>query len=250
MIEERAPGRASLLFSTILRSSCSSQNSSESFLLEPVLSGEIALPAGNVAEPFADAEDIADVAVAARTEDGHAGELYELTGPRLLPFAEAVGEIAQAADREVRYVPISVEQFAPVPTQDEVPPEFTALLTYLFTEALDGRSAHMTDGVQRILGSEPRDFTGCTRDTTAPMPLEAPVTTTPQSCQDSPFILGFFPDLAGPSRERFDSPQPHFFQFSRNLTPRHLLQAHQLRAVLCIRGGTGSPVRAIAVLEV
>ena len=195
MIEEGAPGRASLLFSTILRSSCSSQNFSESFLLEPVLSDEIALPAGNVAEPFVDAEDIADVV--ALTEDGHAGELYELTGSRLLPFAEAVGEIAQAADREVRYVPLSVEQFASAPTQDEVPPEFTALLIYLLTEALDGRSAHMTDGVQRILGGEARDFTYCTRETIAPMLLEAPVTTATQPCKYSPFIFDFSRILQG-----------------------------------------------------
>jgi uncharacterized protein YbjT (DUF2867 family) len=126
MVEEKASGRAPLLFSTILRSGCFSQNFSqnvsENYFLELVFSGEIALPAGNVATPFVDAEDIANVAIAALTEDGHAGELYELTGLRLLTFAEAVGEIAQAADREVRYVPISVEQFASALTQDEVPP--------------------------------------------------------------------------------------------------------------------------------
>jgi len=84
---------------TILRSSWFSQNFSEDYMLEPVLGGEVALPAGNMPEPFVDADDIADVAVAALTEDGHGGRLYELTGPRLLTFAEAVGEIAQAAGR-------------------------------------------------------------------------------------------------------------------------------------------------------
>ena len=79
---------------TIVRCSWFAQNFSEGFLLEPVLAGELALPVGDVREPFVDADDIADVAVAALTEDGHAGELYELTGPRLLTFAEAVGEIA------------------------------------------------------------------------------------------------------------------------------------------------------------
>ena len=88
---------------TILRSSFFSQNFSESFFLEPILGGEVALPAGDVPEPFVDAEDIADVAVAALTEDGHAGELYELTGPKLLTFAEAVGEISRATGRKVRY---------------------------------------------------------------------------------------------------------------------------------------------------
>src|ERR671911_1377324 len=71
---------------TIVRCSWFSQNFSENYLLEPILSGEVVLPAGNVPEPFVDAEDIADVAVAALTEDGHAGEIYELTSPRLLTF--------------------------------------------------------------------------------------------------------------------------------------------------------------------
>ena len=38
---------------------------------------------------------------------GTLAKLYELTGPRLLTFGEAVGEISRAAGREVRYVPVS-----------------------------------------------------------------------------------------------------------------------------------------------
>jgi uncharacterized protein YbjT (DUF2867 family) len=63
------------------------QNFSEHFLLAQVLSGVIAMPADDVAEPFADVEDIAGVAVAALTGDRHIGEIYELTGPCLLTFA-------------------------------------------------------------------------------------------------------------------------------------------------------------------
>ena len=66
------------------------QNFSENYLLEPILAGEVALPAPNVREPFVDADDIADAAVAALTDDKHAGQLYELTGPRLLTFADAI----------------------------------------------------------------------------------------------------------------------------------------------------------------
>jgi uncharacterized protein YbjT (DUF2867 family) len=152
---------------TILRSSWFSQNFSESYLLEPVLSGEVALPAGDMPEPFVDAEDIADVAVAALTEDGHGGQLYELTGPRLLTFEEAVGEIAEATGRKIRYVPVSVEQYASMLAEHDVPAEYVWLLTYLFTEVLDGRNAHLTDGVRRALGREPRDFADYARETAA-----------------------------------------------------------------------------------
>jgi uncharacterized protein YbjT (DUF2867 family) len=143
---------------TVVRCAWFNQNFSESYLLEPVLAGEVVLPAGDVPEPFVDAEDIADVAVAALTEAGHAGELYELTGPRLLTFKKAVGEIARAAGREIRFVPISVEEYSSMLAKHEVPAEFVSLLTYLFSEVLDGRNAYRADGVQRALGREPREF--------------------------------------------------------------------------------------------
>jgi uncharacterized protein YbjT (DUF2867 family) len=149
---------------TIVRCSWFSQNFSENYLLEPILSGEVVLPAGNVPEPFVDADDIADVAVAALTEDGHAGQLYELTGPRLLTFAEAVGEIASAAGRKIRFVPVSVEDYISMLEEQDVPAEFVSLLTYLFSEVLDGRNAHLTDGIQRALGREPKDFADYARD--------------------------------------------------------------------------------------
>ena len=152
---------------TILRSTWFMQNFSEDYMLEHVLSGEIRLPAGNVPTPFLYADDIADVAVAALTEDRHAGQLYELTGPRSLTFAEAAAEIAEATGREIRYVPVSLEEHAAEAAEHGVPAEVVELLTYLFSEVVDGRNANTTDGVQRALGREPRDFTDYAQETAA-----------------------------------------------------------------------------------
>jgi uncharacterized protein YbjT (DUF2867 family) len=148
---------------TTLRSTWFAQNFSEEYWRDQVLIGEVALPAGNTPEPFVDADDIAEVAVAALTDDRHIGQVYELTGPRLLTFDEAVQEIAQATGREIRYVPISVEEFAAAGAEQGVPGEMIDMLTYLFSEVLDGRNAHLTDGVQRALGREPRDFAAFAR---------------------------------------------------------------------------------------
>ena len=142
---------------TVVRCSWFAQNFSEGYLLEPILAGVLALPAGDVPEPFVDADDIADVAVAALTDDGHAGEVYELTGPTSLTFAEAVEEIARAAGRDVRYVAVPLEEYMGL-AADTVPPTYLALLAYLFREVLDGRNAIPADGVRRALGREPRDF--------------------------------------------------------------------------------------------
>jgi uncharacterized protein YbjT (DUF2867 family) len=143
---------------TIVRCSWFAQNFSESFFLEPLLAGEVALPVGNVGEPFVDADDIADVAAAALLDEAHGGQLYEVTGPRLLTFAEAIDEISRAANREIRYLEVSPAEYSAALRANGVPPEYVGLLNHLFTEVLDGRNASLGDGVQRALGREPRDF--------------------------------------------------------------------------------------------
>lgn len=152
---------------TLLRASWFSQNFSEAHFLEPILSGEVALPVGNVGEPFIDANDIADAAVAALTEDRYVGQLYELTGPRLWTFAQAIADIARATERTIRYVQIPLEEYTAALKGQQLPPEFISLITYLFTEVLDGRNASTTDGVTRALGRPARDFTEYARETAA-----------------------------------------------------------------------------------
>ena len=152
---------------TILRCAWFSQNFSEGFLSSPLLQGEVALPVGHVGEPFVDVDDIADAAFVALTEPGHVGQLYELTGPRLLSFADAVAEIAKATGRDIRYVRISHDEFTAATAAHELPPEFAWLLNELFTEVLDGRNETLTDGVQRVLGRAPKDFSAYATETAA-----------------------------------------------------------------------------------
>ncbi len=150
---------------TIVRASWFAQNFSEGYLVEPLLAGEVALPAGNVGEPFIDTDDIAEVAIAALVEDRHIGQLYEVTGPRLWTFAQAVAEIARVTDRSIRYVEVPAEAYASMLRAASLPAEFVGLITYLFTEVLDGRNAWVADGVTRALGRPPRDFADWVRRT-------------------------------------------------------------------------------------
>lgn len=152
---------------TVVRCAWFNQNFSEGYLVDPLLAGHVALPAGNIAEPFVDVDDIADVAVAALTEDRHNGELYELTGPRLLTFEEAVQEIAKATGKPIQYEAISTDAYKAMLVEYNIPDDFIWLVTYLFTEVLDGRNAHLSDGVQRALGRAPRDFSEYARKTAA-----------------------------------------------------------------------------------
>lgn len=152
---------------TILRASFFSQNFSEGFFMESILAGEVILPVDDVKEPFVDVDDIADVAVIALAEDGHAGKLYELTGARLMTFAEATAEIAEATGREINYIQVPAEAYKQGMRDADMPEEIIWLADYLFTTVLDGRNESTCDGVQQALGREPRDFSDYARDVAA-----------------------------------------------------------------------------------
>ncbi len=117
--------------------------------------------------PPVDAEDVADIAVAALNDDRHVGQVYELTGPRLLTFADAAHEIAEATGRDISYVPVTAEEYQAAATAAGVPAEEVVPLTDLFATVLDGRNARLADGVQRALGRRPRDFRDYARATAA-----------------------------------------------------------------------------------
>ena len=152
---------------TILRCAWFAQNFSENYLVDAVIAGEVVLPAGNIGEPFVDAEDIADVAVAALAGPGHAERLYELTGPRLLTFAEAVQEIAAATGRPIMFASVPAAAYRAALEEAQLPPDLIWLLDYLFTTVLDGRNASLAHGVEEALGRPPRDFTDYVRRTAA-----------------------------------------------------------------------------------
>ncbi|MFB7931495.1 NAD(P)H-binding protein [Streptomyces sp. NPDC056039] len=154
---ERALEHAGLDW-TVLRPRWFFQNFSEDFLHDPVMRGEVRLPAGDGKEAFVDAEDIAEVAVAALTEAGHAGWHYELSGPRLMTFGDAVAEIARATGRDLRYVPLTAEAYADEQRAQGVPEEWVQLSAGLYEYVRSGGLASLGDGVQRALGRAPRDF--------------------------------------------------------------------------------------------
>ena len=143
---------------TIVRCAVFAQNFDEGVLVESVQAGTLAMPAGDVAEPFLDVDDIADVVTAALTDDRHIGHLYELTGPRLLTFHEAMAEVSAAAGRPVQYVPVSSEEFVAELRGAGMPEDEATGLTELFAAIFDGRNQSLADGVQEALGRPPRDF--------------------------------------------------------------------------------------------
>ncbi len=149
---------------TVVRASWFNQNFSEGAFVEMVQSGQITLPGRDIQEPWVDVDDIAEVAVAALTERGHAGEIYEVTGPRLMTFGDIAADLSRATGREIKYIDIPHEEFIATMAESGAPQNVIWLLDYLFATVLDGRNAHLTDGIQRALGRPPKDFTDFARD--------------------------------------------------------------------------------------
>ncbi len=159
--------KASGLSWTIVRSSWFCQNFSEHDFKYAVMAGELALPVGEVPEPFIDADDIAEVVVAALTQEGHENRLYEVTGPRAITFAQAMAEISKEIGRPVQFTQISPQSFAQSMVEAQVPQDIIDLMLELFTEVLDGRNTNVMNGVEEALGRPPRDFSEYARTTAA-----------------------------------------------------------------------------------
>ncbi|WP_340561647.1 NmrA family NAD(P)-binding protein [Streptomyces sp. GSL17-111] len=146
---------------TVLRAGWFFQNFSElDVFRESLRAGEMTLPTGDGLEAFVDAEDIADVAVAAlRDPAAHAGRCYELSGARLLSFWDAVAEIATATGREVREVRQEAREFARTLRGAGLPAPEVDLVCELLDRVRAGEMAYVSDGVREVLGRAPRDFT-------------------------------------------------------------------------------------------
>ncbi len=142
---------------TLVRAAWFAQNFSEGYLRDPIMAGLLPMPGGMVQEPILDIDDLADVVVAALTGKTARGVLYELTGPRLMTFADMAETLSAALGRPIQHVPISFDAFhanVAAAGGTYVADVFTAIAR----ETLDGRNAAVCDGVYRALGRAPRDF--------------------------------------------------------------------------------------------
>jgi uncharacterized protein YbjT (DUF2867 family) len=150
---------------TIVRASWFNQNFSESFFLEPLLAGFVALPRAEALEPFTDADDIAAVVTECLLNDKHNGQTYELTGPELLSFPEAVSIIAKAAEREIKFQSLTLEEYIQMLREYQVPEDYIWLVNYLFEQVLDGRNSSITNDIEKVTGRKPTDFTTYAKET-------------------------------------------------------------------------------------
>jgi len=152
---------------TIVRASWFNQNFSESFFLDPILAGHVALPRAEALVPYVDANDIADVVVESLLDDKHVGQTYELTGPRQLTFKQVTEEISKVTFRDVKFESITMDQYTKMLKEYQVPEDFIWLIKYLFTEVLVDSNSIVTNDIEKVLGRKAKDFAEYARETAA-----------------------------------------------------------------------------------
>lgn len=152
--------------STVVRASWFSQNFSESFFLEPIQHGFVALPHADTKVPYVDANDIADVAVEVLLNDGHNGKIYELTGSRMLTFEQVIDEIAEATGRDIKFQSITLAEYMAMLKEFGLPEDYLWLIEYLFTEVLGNKENQViAHDIEKVLGRKPIDFSEYVADT-------------------------------------------------------------------------------------
>ena len=150
---------------TIVRASWFNQNFSESFFLDPIVAGQVALPRAEALVPYVDADDIADVVTESLLDDKHTGQTYELTGPRQLTFEQISEEISKVTGRDIRFHSITMDEYTKMLRDYRVPEDYIWLINYLFTEVLVERNAGVTHDIQKVLGRQAKDFSEYARET-------------------------------------------------------------------------------------
>lgn len=144
---------------TILRPSGFMQNFSEGFLLNAVRTGVIPNPAAEGKVPMVDAGDIAAVAAAVLIDGArHAGQVYDVTGPSAISFAEIAEIIARVASRAVTACSMTSRQFLMMLEGAGVPPDFAATLLRDQEAIREGAATAVSDAVARLLGRSARTF--------------------------------------------------------------------------------------------
>ena len=144
----------------IVRASWFMQNFSESFMLDGLQAGELILPEPGALEPFIDVDDIADIAVAALTNEPLRNRLLEITGPELMSFAECVEKIAAASNRDIVFHSTPVDNYLTLAKADGLSEDMAWLINELFVNVLDGRNECTTTTIQEVLGRPARTFQG------------------------------------------------------------------------------------------
>jgi len=120
--------------------------------------GSIFLPMEDATIASIDITDIAEVAATVLTESGHEGKIYPLTGPEALTMAQVAEKLSKVAEKKIRYVNISPEEYRKNLLARGVPEYNADALAELYTERRKGKESHVSNVIPTIFGRRPISF--------------------------------------------------------------------------------------------
>jgi len=123
-----------------------------------VARGVLALPMAGARIASIDIGDIAEVAVAVLTTEGHEGKTYPLTGPEALTMAEVAEKLSAATGKPIRYVDVPPEDARQARLAAGLPPFLADGLDELFAERRKGKESKVWPTIEEVFGWRPVSF--------------------------------------------------------------------------------------------
>ncbi len=111
-----------------------------------------------------DVRDIAAVAVAALTEDGHASKAYDLNGPEALSYDDVTAQLSTALGREIKHIDIPLEHLRGAMLEQHMPEFMVDNLVDLERYYSEGNAAADHNDIKAVTGKEPRTFSDFARE--------------------------------------------------------------------------------------
>ncbi len=150
---------ASDLAHTILRPNFFMDNFTSGFIAPMIQDADgIFVPAEEAKTSFIAITDLAAVAVAALTEQGHSGKAYNLTGPEGLNHIVVSATISRASGRQITYQSISENDMRQGALDNGLPEPNVDYLSVLYQATRAGYLAATTNDVEQVLGRQPLKF--------------------------------------------------------------------------------------------
>ncbi|MYC65527.1 MAG: SDR family oxidoreductase [Acidobacteriia bacterium] len=125
--------------------------------------GRLPYPVSRGRIAYVSRDDLARACAAACALDQHAGQVYELTGPRALSMPDLASALTYATGKTIVFDEVTEEQFAEICRADHVPEPDIAILTSLYRAADHGEFEHVSDDIRLLTGSPPtaaQDYLG------------------------------------------------------------------------------------------
>ncbi len=156
---------------TILRDSLYAESVATEIAPRAAASGEWRSASGEGRVAFVAKDDCVAVMVKVLTEQGHANQTYELTGPALLSMRDAAALASELTGKKIDYILISDEEFDGMLAAIGVPRDY---IEGMFTPGVGASSRHdivsyeqgirggyfavMSNDVEKILGRKPKSL--------------------------------------------------------------------------------------------